>query len=102
MALDCKSESAACMTEDMTARLNEVIEALERAIDVTARCNLGVAAELLRMARLDLLMRVYEITDEELQVLREALDNAKRTGSEKKIALRTRSSISRDESDKCR
>jgi len=102
MTLNCKSESTDCVGEDVAAHLNEVIGTLERYIDVTAGFGLGLAAELLRMARLDLLMRLYGISDEELQALREALDDPKKAGSKNKTSLRTGSSISRDKNAKRR
>jgi hypothetical protein len=40
------------------------------------------------MARLDLLMRLYGISDEELEAFRETLVDAKNTDPENKIALR--------------
>src|ERR1700688_543873 len=88
MTLNCKSESTDCVGEDVAAHLNEVIGTLERYIDVTAGFGFGLAAELLRMARLDLLMRLYGISDEELEAFREALDNAKNTDPENEAALR--------------
>jgi hypothetical protein len=88
MTLDCKSETTGCMREDVAARLNEVIGTLERNIDVTAGLGLDTAAALLRMARLDLRMRRYGISDEELEAFRQALDDAKNTDPENKIALR--------------
>jgi ribosomal protein S13 len=95
MTLDCKSESTDRMREDMERQLNEVIGTLERYIDVTSGFGLDLAAWLLRMAKLDLLMRLHGISDEELQALREALDDGNEKSSENKIARRTRSSISR-------
>jgi ribosomal protein S13 len=88
MTLDCENGDTDCVREDMAAQLNEVIGTLERTIDVTAGFGLSLAAELLRMARLDLVMRLYGISDEELQAVGEALDDAKSTGAENKIALR--------------
>jgi ribosomal protein S13 len=95
MTLDLKSENTDRMRDDMEQRLNEVIETLERYIDVTSGFGLDLAAWLLRMAKMDLLMRLHGISDEELQALREALDDPKNTGPENKVAPRTRSSISR-------
>jgi hypothetical protein len=88
MTLDCKNGGTDRIGEDMAAKLDEVVGTLERTIDVTAGFGLDVTAELLRMARLDLLMRLYEISDEELEAFREALGGAKNTDSENKAALR--------------
>lgn len=79
----------------MAAQLNEVIETLERTVEVTAGLGLELTAELLRMARLDVLMRLHGIADEELEALRKALVEARNTEPESKIDLRTRSSIFR-------
>jgi len=61
------------MPDDVAARLNEIVRALERDIDVTAALGLDFTAGLLRMARLDLLMHVHGISDGELQALGDAL-----------------------------
>jgi ribosomal protein S13 len=87
MAHDCKNGDIDRVGEDAAARLNEVIGTLERTIEMIAGFGLDLAAELLRMARLELLMRLYEITDEELEAFREAMDNAKSADPENKIAL---------------
>jgi hypothetical protein len=88
MTFDCKIGDTDCVGEDMAAQLNEVIGTLERYIGLTAGFGFGLAAELLRMARLDLVMRLYGISDEELKAVGEALDDAKSMGSENKTALR--------------
>jgi ribosomal protein S13 len=88
MALDCTKGGSDRAAEDVAARLNEVIGTLERYIGMTAGFGLDLAAELLRMARLDLLMRLYGISDEELEAVRKALDDAKNTDPENKTALR--------------
>jgi organic hydroperoxide reductase OsmC/OhrA len=72
------------MPEDEAACLNEVVKTLERDIEVTAAVGLDSTAELLRMARLDLLMHIHGISDEELQALIEAL-SAKNLSPESKI-----------------
>jgi ribosomal protein S13 len=88
MTLDGKNGGTVCVGDDMAAQLNEVIGTLERTIDVTAGLGLDTAAALLRMARLDVLMRRYGISDEELEAFREALDNPKNTDPENEAALR--------------
>jgi ribosomal protein S13 len=102
MTLNFKSESTNCMKEDIERHLTELLETLEHYIDVTSGFGLDLAAWLLRMAKLDLLMRLHGISDEELQALREALDDPKSTGFENKTALSTRPTIARDKNNKRR
>jgi hypothetical protein len=62
------------MREDLAARLNEIVTRLERDAEVTAACGLPVTTKLLRMARLDLLCHIHDISDAELQAIGEELE----------------------------
>jgi hypothetical protein len=62
------------MPTDRTERLNVIVAALNDYIDVVRACDLDETAGLLRMAKLDLQMRIHHISDEELQALCEALE----------------------------
>jgi hypothetical protein len=61
------------MREDVAARLNEIVGRLERDAEFTAACGLPVTSKLLRMARLDLLCRIHDISDGELQAIGDEL-----------------------------
>jgi hypothetical protein len=54
------------MRKKGSARLLAVVKRLERDIEVTSADGLPAAAQLLRMARLDLLCQIYGISDDEL------------------------------------
>jgi len=66
------------MGEDLAARLNDIVVRLERDAEVTAACGLLVATKLLRMARLDLLCRMHDISDGELQAISDELARDRR------------------------
>jgi len=57
------------MREDVAARLNEIAIRLERDAEFTAACGLPDTAKLLRMARLDLLCRIHNISESELRAI---------------------------------
>jgi len=59
---------------DRTERLNGIVAALNDYIEVVRAYDLDETAGLLRMAKLDLQMRIHDISDEELQALCEALE----------------------------
>jgi hypothetical protein len=59
---------------DRTERLNGIVAALNDYIDVVRAYDLDETVALLRMAKLDLQMRIHDISDEELQALCEALE----------------------------
>ena len=61
-------------SKDIVARLNEVVQSLESNVEVTAICGRRVATELLRMARLNLLCEIHEISDAELQAFADELE----------------------------
>jgi hypothetical protein len=61
------------MREDIAARLLEVVQDLDRDVEVTAACGLGVTTKLLRMARLDLLCLIHDISEGELQTIGDEL-----------------------------
>jgi hypothetical protein len=69
-----------CMGEDLAARLNEIVMRLERDAEITAACGLPVTTTLLRMARLDLLCRIHDISDGELQAIGDELKRKVRRG----------------------
>ena len=62
------------MPMDRTERLNGIVAALNDYIDVVRAYDLDETAALLRMAKLDLQMRIHDISDAELQALCEALE----------------------------
>src|SRR5260370_7623263 len=62
------------MPMDRTERLNGIVATLNDYIDVVRAYDLDETAALLRMAKLDLQMRIHDISDEELQALCEALE----------------------------
>ena len=62
------------MPMDRTERLNGIVAALNDYIEVVRAYDLDETAGLLRMAKLDLQMRIHDISDEELQALCEALE----------------------------
>lgn|GEM_PF-2690005 len=62
------------MPMDRTERLNAIVAALNDYIEVVRAYELDETAALLRMAKLDLQMRIHDISDEELQALCEALE----------------------------
>ncbi len=62
------------MPMDRTERLNGIVAALNDYIDVVRAYELDETAALLRMAKLDLQMRIHDISDVELQALCEALE----------------------------
>jgi ribosomal protein S13 len=61
------------MGDDLAARLNEIVIRLERDAEITAACGLSVTTKLLHMARLDLLCRIHDISDSELQAISDEL-----------------------------
>lgn len=61
------------MREELAARLNEIVVRLEHDAEVTAACGLPVTTKLLRMARLELLCRIHDISDRELQAIGDEL-----------------------------
>jgi hypothetical protein len=71
--IPCGHDSEANMHKDVAAQLLEIVEHLERDAKVTAACGLQVTTKLLRMARLDLLCRVHDISDGELQAIGDEL-----------------------------
>jgi hypothetical protein len=62
------------MPMDRTERLNGIVAALNDYIEVVRAYDLDETAGLLRMAKLDLQMRIHDISDVELQALCEALE----------------------------
>ena len=62
------------MPMDRTERLNGIVAALNDYIEVLRAYELEDTAGLLRMAKLDLQMRIHDISGEELQALCEALE----------------------------
>jgi hypothetical protein len=61
------------MPENVATRLNELVKTLERDIGVATVLGVDCTAELLRMARLNLLAHIHGISDEELQAVSDAL-----------------------------
>jgi hypothetical protein len=61
------------MREDLATRLTEIAERLERDAEVAAACGLRVTTKLLRMARLDLLCHIHDISEGELQAIGDEL-----------------------------
>ncbi|HTV37209.1 MAG TPA: hypothetical protein VMF12_12330 [Xanthobacteraceae bacterium] len=68
------------MGEDLAARLNEIVVRLEHDAEITAACGLPVTTKLLHMARLDLLCRIHDISDGELQAIGDELNRKVRRG----------------------
>ncbi len=73
--------------KDVMARLNEVVKSLESNIEVTAVCGRQVATKLLQMARLDLLCKIHEISDAELQTFADELGRKQSTRKDPIIYL---------------
>lgn len=61
------------MREDLATRLTEIAERLGRDAEVAAACGLPITTKLLRMARLDLLCHIHDISDGELQAIGDEL-----------------------------
>ena len=73
--------------KEVKARLDAVVKNLEQNIEVTAACGLEVTADLLRMARLDLLCQIHDISDDELQAFIDELITLKPAGRSSVIYL---------------
>ena len=71
-------------------RLKEIAGTLERDIDDIEALGLDFTAELLRIAKLDLLMRIHGISEEELQAFGDALSANYLNPENKIIHLSTR------------
>jgi hypothetical protein len=62
------------MNRDTAAQLQVIIASLGEHIDVLRDCGLPEARQLLSIAKLDLQMRIYGISDAELRVFCKALE----------------------------
>jgi hypothetical protein len=62
------------MNRDTTAQLQGIVASLGEHIDVLRACGLPEARQLLSIAKLDLQMRIYGISDEELHAFCAALE----------------------------
>jgi hypothetical protein len=62
------------MNRDTTAQLQGIVASLGEHIDVLRACGLPEARQLLSIAKLDLQMRIYGISDEELRAFCAALE----------------------------
>lgn len=67
------------MRGDVAEHLLEFIKSLEREIEFALRHKLDVAADLMRMTRLELLTQLHGISDEELQAFSDSLSSDKPT-----------------------
>ena len=66
------------MNRDTTARLQAIVASLSEHIDVLRACDLPEARQLLSIAKLDLQMRIYGISDEELHAFCAAIEKEHR------------------------
>lgn len=66
------------MDKDTADRLEEIIASLSQHIEVLRACGLSEARRLLCIAKLDLQMRIHEISDAELRALCDALERKDR------------------------
>jgi hypothetical protein len=62
------------MNRRTTARLQGIVASLSEHIEVLRACGLREARQLLTIAKLDLQMRIYGISDEELRAFCAALE----------------------------
>jgi hypothetical protein len=67
------------MDRDTAARLQGIVASLGEHIDVLRACGFPEARQLLSIAKLDLQMRIYGISDEELHAFCRALQRQHRT-----------------------
>ena len=58
------------------AQLGEIVTSLNEYIDVMRSCDLHDTAYLLSVCKLDLQMRIHEISDDELRAFCDALEEA--------------------------
>ena len=81
------------MTEDMAERLQAILATIDDHIEVLRSFELTDTAQILAIAKLDLQMRLHGISDEELNALCEALEEANhRSQNGKVIDLASRAS----------
>jgi hypothetical protein len=62
-----------CMRKDESAQLHEIVKDLERGAAITAARGLHVTTKLLRMARLELLCQIHQISSGELRAIGDRL-----------------------------
>ncbi|MFL6806273.1 MAG: hypothetical protein ACJ8FM_20020 [Xanthobacteraceae bacterium] len=80
-----RSRQAQAMNRHTTAQLQGIVASLSEHIDVLRACDLREARELLSIAKLELQMRIYGISDEELRAFCEAVEQQRRARATGKV-----------------